>query len=126
MRSVSALWLQWTRTRSLTLNLDNIEEFGKLIARLLGAKLSRAHVMHTRVFSPLGFLGLYRDPVVAQVTRRCDWRIADLAEDRRPTTRYLVVWGAKISRPLSSLGQLGSCFWRKSGEGPMFRWLSLP
>jgi type IV secretion system protein VirD4 len=29
----------------------------------------------------MSFLGLYRDPVVAQVTRRCDWRIADL--DRR-------------------------------------------
>jgi type IV secretion system protein VirD4 len=26
----------------------------------------------------MSFLGLYRDPVVAQVTRRCDWRIADL------------------------------------------------
>ena len=27
----------------------------------------------------MSFLGLYRDPVVAQVTRRCDWRIADIA-----------------------------------------------
>jgi type IV secretion system protein VirD4 len=26
----------------------------------------------------MSFLGLYRDPVVAEVTRRCDWRIADL------------------------------------------------
>ena len=29
----------------------------------------------------MSFLGLYRDPVVAQVTRRCDWRIADLIAD---------------------------------------------
>jgi type IV secretion system protein VirD4 len=26
----------------------------------------------------MSFLGLYRDPVVATVTRRCDWRIHDL------------------------------------------------
>ena len=28
----------------------------------------------------MSFLGLYRDPVVATVTRRCDWRIRDLVE----------------------------------------------
>src|SRR5258706_3656166 len=39
----------------------------------------------------MSFLGLYRDPVVAQVTRRCDWRILELVEDERPTTLYLVV-----------------------------------
>ena len=33
----------------------------------------------------MSFLGLYRDPVVATVTRRCDWRIRDLVEaERRP------------------------------------------
>ena len=46
----------------------------------------------------MSFLGLYRDPVVAQATRRCDWRIADLAEDHRPTTLYLVVPPSDISR----------------------------
>ena len=30
----------------------------------------------------MSFLGLYRDPVVATVTRRCDWRIADLVGGR--------------------------------------------
>lgn len=39
----------------------------------------------------MSFLGLYRDPVVAQVTQRCDWRIADLIADPRPATLYLVV-----------------------------------
>ncbi len=29
----------------------------------------------------MSFLGLYRDPVVAQVTRRCDWRIRDLVDE---------------------------------------------
>ena len=46
----------------------------------------------------MSFLGLYRDPVIAQVTRRCDWRIADLVADPRPTTLYLVVPPSDISR----------------------------
>ena len=46
----------------------------------------------------MSFLGLYRDPVVATVTRRCDWRIADLVEDERPATLYLVVPPSDISR----------------------------
>jgi type IV secretion system protein VirD4 len=46
----------------------------------------------------MSFLGLYRDPVVAHVTRRCDWRIRDLIEDERPTTLYLVVPPSDISR----------------------------
>lgn len=46
----------------------------------------------------MSFLGLYRDPVVAQVTCRCDWRIRDLVESERPTTLYLVVPPSDISR----------------------------
>jgi type IV secretion system protein VirD4 len=46
----------------------------------------------------MSFLGLYRDPVVAQVTRRCDWRIADLVEGASPATLYLVVPPSDISR----------------------------
>ena len=46
----------------------------------------------------MSFLGLYRDPVVAEVTRRCDWRIRDLVEDEQPTTLYLVVPPSDISR----------------------------
>jgi len=46
----------------------------------------------------MSFLGLYRDPIVAQVTRRCDWRIADLATDEKPATLYLVVPPSDISR----------------------------
>jgi type IV secretion system protein VirD4 len=34
----------------------------------------------------MSFLGLYRDPVVAQVTRRCDWRIDDLVSAEKPAT----------------------------------------
>jgi len=46
----------------------------------------------------MSFLGLYRDPVVAEVTRRCDWRITDLVAGRRPTTLYLVVPPSDINR----------------------------
>jgi type IV secretion system protein VirD4 len=46
----------------------------------------------------MSFLGLYRDPVVAQVTRRCDWRIADLVEADQPVSLYLVVPPSDIAR----------------------------
>ena len=46
----------------------------------------------------MSFLGLYRDPLVAEVTRRCDWRIADIVGGGRPTTLYLVVPPSDISR----------------------------
>ncbi|PPQ40857.1 conjugal transfer protein TraG [Rhodopila globiformis] len=46
----------------------------------------------------MSFLGLYRDPVVAAVTRRCDWHIRDLVEAKAPTTLYLVVPPSDISR----------------------------
>ena len=46
----------------------------------------------------MSFLGLYRDPVVAKVTSRCDWRIRDLVQGERPATLYLVVPPSDISR----------------------------
>ncbi|WP_349365511.1 MAG: conjugal transfer protein TraG [Nitratireductor rhodophyticola] len=46
----------------------------------------------------MSFLGLYRDPVVARVTSRCDWRIADLVGSRQPVTLYLVVPPSDINR----------------------------
>ncbi|HEY2707065.1 MAG TPA: conjugal transfer protein TraG [Caulobacteraceae bacterium] len=59
----------------------------------------------------MSFLGLYRDPVVARVTRQCDWRISDLVDGVRPVSLYLVVPPSDISRtkPLIRLllNQLG-------------------
>ncbi len=46
----------------------------------------------------MSFLGLYRDPIVAHVTRRCDWRIADLVDAAHPVSLYLVVPPSDISR----------------------------
>jgi type IV secretion system protein VirD4 len=46
----------------------------------------------------MSFLGLYRDPVVAAVTSRCEWRIADLTSSEHPVSLYLVVPPSDISR----------------------------
>lgn len=46
----------------------------------------------------MSFLGLYRDPVVAEVTRHCDWRITDLVAAKHPATLYLVVPPSDIAR----------------------------
>jgi type IV secretion system protein VirD4 len=46
----------------------------------------------------MSFLGLYRDPTVAQVTSHCDWRIADLIAAEHPVSLYLVVPPSDISR----------------------------
>jgi type IV secretion system protein VirD4 len=46
----------------------------------------------------MSFLGLYRDPVIAEVTRRSDWQIKDLVEGRQPASLYLVVPPSDISR----------------------------
>jgi type IV secretion system protein VirD4 len=46
----------------------------------------------------MSFLGLYRDPVVAEVTRQCDWRITDIVGGSRPATLYLVVPPSDIAR----------------------------
>jgi type IV secretion system protein VirD4 len=46
----------------------------------------------------MSFLGLYRDPTVAAITRRCEWRIAELVDPERPASLYLVVPPSDISR----------------------------
>jgi type IV secretion system protein VirD4 len=46
----------------------------------------------------MSFLGLYRDPMVAKTTARCDWRIADLVDTAHPVSLYLVIPPSDISR----------------------------
>ena len=46
----------------------------------------------------MSFLGLYRDPTVAEFTSCCDWRIADLIAAESPVSLYLVVPPSDISR----------------------------
>jgi type IV secretion system protein VirD4 len=54
----------------------------------------RSGVLSTAVAA----LGLYRDPVIAAVTSRSDWRIADLVCGPTPVSLYLVVPPSDISR----------------------------
>ena len=46
----------------------------------------------------MSFLGLYRDPTVAAVTSKCDWRISDLMNADKPVSLYLVIPPSDISR----------------------------
>src|SRR3546814_20500349 len=46
----------------------------------------------------MSYLGLYRDPVVAEVTGRSEWRISDLVDGAIPATLYLVIPPSDISR----------------------------
>lgn len=46
----------------------------------------------------LSFLGLYRDPTVAETTSTGEWRIADLMDAARPVSLYLVIPPSDISR----------------------------
>lgn len=46
----------------------------------------------------LRFLSLYRDPVIAEVTSRSDFRIEDLVSGERPLSLYLVVPPSDLSR----------------------------
>ncbi|AQQ05404.1 conjugal transfer protein TraG [Roseibium algicola] len=46
----------------------------------------------------MSFLGLYRDPTVAETTSACEWRIADLKDAKNPVSLYLVIPPSDISR----------------------------
>ncbi|MCW1429344.1 conjugal transfer protein TraG [Novosphingobium sp. JCM 18896] len=46
----------------------------------------------------MSFLGLYKDPTVAEVTSASDWRIEDLVKGDHPLSLYLMVPPSDISR----------------------------
>ncbi|GAA4761883.1 conjugal transfer protein TraG [Stakelama sediminis] len=72
----------------------------------------------------MSFLGLYRDPTVAEITSRCDWRIADLTQAKQPVSLYLVVPPSDISRtkPLIRLilNQIGRRLTEKLDTGTVY------
>jgi len=72
----------------------------------------------------MSFLGLYRDPVVAKVTGRSDWRIRDLVDGARPISLYLVVPPSDIARTkplmrlvLNQIGRRLTRAWIPTGGG---------
>ncbi len=50
------------------------------------------------VSTAMSFLEIYRDPIIAKTTSRCDWRIEDLKSAARPVSLYLVIPPSDISR----------------------------
>ena len=50
------------------------------------------------VSTAMSFLDIYRDPIIAKATSKCDWHISDLKHAKRPVTLYLVVPPSDISR----------------------------
>jgi type IV secretory pathway TraG/TraD family ATPase VirD4 len=74
-------------------------QHGRVFASAARELLNKSGNERSGVLSTaMSFLGLYRDPVVAEVTRRCNWRIADIVGGDHPTTLYLVVPPSDISR----------------------------
>ncbi len=88
-------------TMAAMMNTPHLGEAGPhpVIASAARELLNKAENERSGVLSTaMSFLGLYRDPVVAAVTSRCDWRIADLVNDAQPLSLYLVVPPSDISR----------------------------
>ena len=70
-----------------------------VVADIAGDLLKKSENERSGVFSTAtSFLSLYRDPVIAEVTSRSEWRIADLVAAKRPVSLYLVVPPSDISR----------------------------
>jgi type IV secretion system protein VirD4 len=89
------------RTLRVMMTTPHLGERGvhPVVAQAARELLNKSENERSGVLSTaMSFLGLYRDPVVAGVTSRCDWRIADLVEGERPVSLYLVVPPSDISR----------------------------
>jgi len=78
---------------------DKTPRVHPVVASAARALLNKSENERSGVLStPMSFLGLYRDPTVAEATARCDWRIADLVEAAHPCSLYLVIPPSDISR----------------------------
>ncbi len=89
------------RTLRLMLTTPHLGPSGvhPVVAQAARELLNKSENERSGVLSTaMSFLGLYRDPIVAAVTSRCDWRIADLVQAEHPVSLYLVVPPSDISR----------------------------
>lgn len=81
------------------LGTDTAPKVHPVVAQSARELLNKAENELSGVLSTaMSFLSLYRDPVVAEVTSRCDWRIEDLVSGERPLSLYLVVPPSDLSR----------------------------
>ncbi|MGE0409932.1 MAG: IncP-type conjugal transfer protein TraG [Amphiplicatus sp.] len=65
------------------------------------------------------FLRLYRDPIVAETTSACDWRIRDLTGAAHPVSLYLVVPPSDISRTRPLIRLILNQIGRRLTERPL-------
>ncbi len=81
------------------LGTEEAPEVHPVVAQAARELLNKSENERSGVLSTaMSFLGLYRDPTVAETTSRCEWRIADLMDAERPVSLYLVIPPSDISR----------------------------
>jgi type IV secretion system protein VirD4 len=81
------------------LGTDAAPRVHPVVAQVAREVLNKAENERSGVLSTaMSFLGLYRDPTVAETTSACDWRIADLMNAARPVSLYLVIPPSDLSR----------------------------
>ena len=98
-RSFKATLLAMMSTNHLGCRDATAPKVHPVVAQASRELLNKSENERSGVLSTaMSFLGLYRDPTVAEVTSSCDWRIADLVEAERPVSLYLVVPPSDISR----------------------------
>ncbi len=92
------------RTLRVMMSTDHLGTEGKpqvhpVVAQAARELLNKSENERSGVLSTaMSFLGLYRDPTVAETTSACEWRIADLMDAKRPVSLYLVIPPSDISR----------------------------
>lgn len=81
------------------LGAEDAPEVHPVVAQAARELLNKSENERSGVLSTaMSFLGLYRDPTVAETTSACEWRIADLMDAGRPASLYLVIPPSDISR----------------------------
>ena len=81
------------------LGTENAPGVHPVVAQAARELLNKSENERSGVLSTaMSFLGLYRDPTVAETTSVCEWRIADLMDAENPVSLYLVVPPSDISR----------------------------
>lgn len=81
------------------LGTDDHPEVHPVVASAAREVLNKSYNERSGVVSTaMSFLSLYRDPMVAAATSKCDWRISDLVDAERPVSLYLVIPPGDISR----------------------------
>ena len=81
------------------LGTEEAPEVHPVVAQAARELLNKSENERSGVLSTaMSFLGLYRDPTVAETTSACERRIADLMDAGRPASLYLVIPPSDISR----------------------------